>query len=254
LNREEDIKINNINKAEEIYGVILAAGNGSRLGYPNELGGKAMVKLNGKPLLYYAVNKLTEVGIKKIAVVANPQNLQPIRNYFGKGEKFNVEITFIIQEKPLGIAHALSLCKNFTANHNLALLLVDNIFEVSLKNSLAAFIENPVKAMVFLTEVENPSVFGVAKLEGSQITEIWEKPQNPPSNWVVIGFYLYDPGVYDIITTLSPSARGELEITDVNKAYLAMGKLSYAKLEGWWLDIGTRENQIKGEKLLNKGN
>ncbi|MDD2569224.1 MAG: sugar phosphate nucleotidyltransferase, partial [Clostridia bacterium] len=177
-----------------------------------------------------------------------------IRNYFGKGEKFNVEITFIIQEKPLGIAHALSLCKNFTANHNLALLLVDNIFEVSLKNSLAAFIENPVKAMVFLTEVENPSVFGVAKLEGSQITEIWEKPQNPPSNWVVIGFYLYDPGVYDIITTLSPSARGELEITDVNKAYLAMGKLSYAKLEGWWLDIGTRENQIKGEKLLNKGN
>jgi len=237
-------------KLEDVYGVILAAGNGSRLGYPNEKGGKPMVELQGKPLIYYAVLKLNEAGIKNIAVVVNPINKDIITKYLNDCKEFAVEISYIVQETPLGIAHALSLCKGFTSEHDLALMLVDNIFEASLKEAVIKFKKNKQKAMVFLTEVENPKAFGVANLKGDRVVDIIEKPETPPSNWAVIGFYLYDSSVYDIIKNLKPSARGELEITDVNKSYLALSSLTYEKLNGWWLDIGTPENKLKGEALL----
>ena len=238
------------NVAQELYGVILAAGNGSRLGYPNELGGKAMVKVQEKPLLYFALQKLQEAGIKKIALVVNPHNLNAICAYVGNGEDFGVHITFVIQEQPLGIAHALSLCEPVTKKHKVALLLVDNLFEASVKGFAAAFLEQNAEAMVFLTKVENPQAFGVAKLVNGKIVQILEKPQEPPGNWVVLGFYLYNAGVYEIIKKIQPSARGELEITDVNAAYLAKGKLCHAKLAGFWLDIGTPENHLKAEQFL----
>lgn len=234
-----------------ICAVILAAGAGTRLGYPNARGGKPMVEALGKPLLAYGLERLAGAGLKDVALVVNPVNRPVIENFAKDGSKWGLSITYVVQEVPLGIAHALSLCRDFSARRHVLLLLVDNLFEADINAAVAAYAEKkPDKAEVFLVPVPNPQDYGVAVIEDGQIQRLVEKPQQFISDLAVIGLYFYPPDVYDLIPQLKPSARGELEITDVNSLFLQQGRLEYYTLQGWWIDVGNKERLEETERLL----
>ena len=234
-----------------ICAVILAAGAGSRLGYPNERGGKPMVEALGKPLLAYGLERLAGAGLRDVALVVNPTNQPVIEAYAGDGSKWGLAITYVVQETPLGIAHALSLCQEFSGQRNVLLLLVDNLFAANIDAAVAAYAQNPEdKAEIFLVPVPNPQDYGVAVVENGQVQRLVEKPQQFISDLAVIGLYFYPPSVYDLIPQLKPSARGELEITDVNSLFLQQGRLHSCELAGWWIDVGTTERLAEAERLL----
>ena len=234
-----------------ICAVILAAGAGSRLGYPNERGGKPMVEALGKPLLAYGLERLAGAGLRDVALVVNPTNQPVIEAYAGDGSKWGLAITYVVQETPLGIAHALSLCQEFSGQRNVLLLLVDNLFAANIDAAVAAYAQNPEdKAEIFLVPVPNPQDYGVAVVENGQVQRLVEKPQQFISDLAVIGLYFYPPSVYDLIPQLKPSARGELEITDVNSLFLQQGRLHSCELAGWWIDVGNAERLAEAERLL----
>lgn len=234
-----------------ICAVILAAGAGSRLGYPNERGGKPMVEALGKPLLAYGLERLAGAGLRDVALVVNPTNQPVIEAYAGDGSKWGLAITYVVQETPLGIAHALSLCQEFSGQRNVLLLLVDNLFAANIDAAVAAYAQNPEdKAEIFLVPVPNPQDYGVAVVENGQVQRLVEKPQQFISDLAVIGLYFYPPSVYDLIPQLKPSARGELEITDVNSLFLQQGRLHSCELAGWWIDVGNTERIAEAERLL----
>lgn len=234
-----------------ICAVILAAGAGSRLGYPNERGGKPMVEALGKPLLAYGLERLAGAGLRDVALVVNPTNQPVIEAYAGDGSKWGLAITYVVQETPLGIAHALSLCQEFSGQRNVLLLLVDNLFAANIDAAVAAYAQNPEdKAEIFLVPVPNPQDYGVAVVENGQVQRLVEKPQQFISDLAVIGLYFYPPSVYDLIPHLKPSARGELEITDVNSLFLQQGRLHSCELAGWWIDVGNTERLAEAERLL----
>ncbi len=234
-----------------ICAVILAAGAGSRLGYPNERGGKPMVEALGKPLLAYGLERLAGAGLRDVALVVNPTNQPVIEAYAGDGSEWGLAITYVVQETPLGIAHALSLCQEFSGQRNVLLLLVDNLFAANIDAAVAAYAQNPEdKAEIFLVPVPNPQDYGVAVVDNGQVQRLVEKPQQFISDLAVIGLYFYPPSVYDLIPQLKPSARGELEITDVNSLFLQQGRLHSCELAGWWIDVGNTERLAEAERLL----
>ena len=234
-----------------ICAVILAAGAGSRLGYPNERGGKPMVEALGKPLLAYGLERLAGAGLRDVVLVVNPTNRPVIEAYAGDGSKWGLAITYVVQETPLGIAHALSLCQEFSGQRNVLLLLVDNLFAANIDAAVAAYAQNPEdKAEIFLVPVPNPQDYGVAVVENGQVQRLVEKPRQFISDLAVIGLYFYPPSVYDLIPQLKHSARGELEITDVNSLFLQQGRLHSCELAGWWIDVGNTERLAEAERLL----
>ncbi len=234
-----------------ICGVILAAGAGSRLGYPNELGGKPMVPVLGKPLLEYNLKRMADAGITDIALVVNPHNRPVIEAFAGNGEQFGVKLTYVVQPEPLGIAHALYLCRDFAAGRHLALLLVDNLFAADIAGYVKAYAAEPAgQARIFVLPVPNPQDYGVAEFDGDKLVGLVEKPAEPVSNLAVIGFYLYPPDAFELIPCLTPSARGELEITDLNKLYLQQQRLGSCRLNGWWLDVGNPQKLAEAEKIM----
>lgn len=238
-------------KQAALCGVILAAGAGSRLGYPNELGGKPMVKANGKPLLEYNLNRMAKSGILDVALVVNPVNHPVIEAFVGDGAAFGLKITYVVQPEPLGIAHALSLCAEFAAGRYVALLLVDNLFSADIAPYVAEYVAAASdRAEIFVLPVENPQDYGVAEFEGDKLIGLVEKPKEPISNLAVIGLYFYPPTAFDLIPSLSPSARGELEITDLNKLYLQRDLLDCRRLSGWWLDVGNPQKLAEAEEML----
>lgn len=234
-----------------LCGVILAAGAGSRLGYPNELGGKPMVKVLGKPLLEYNLRRLAAAGVADAAVVVNPANRPVIEAFAGDGARFGLSLTYIVQPQPLGIAHALSLCRDYAAGRHVALLLVDNLLSADIRPHAEAYMANQRDmAQIFLLPVPNPQDYGVAVLADGRLVRLVEKPAEPVSDLAVIGLYFYPPSAFDLIPQLAPSARGELEITDLNNLFLRQGRLSYRQLDGWWLDVGNAERLAEAEKRL----
>ena len=236
-----------------IYGIILAAGAGTRLGYPNELGGKPMVMVCDKPLIAYGLERFINIGIKNIAVVVNPVNQSIIKEFAGNGSNLDVNIEYVVQEQPLGIAHALSLCKEFTGSRNILLLLVDNLFSADISAFVNAYAKDTKNtAEIFTVPVNNPQDYGVAVMQNSNLIKLVEKPQQLISNLAVIGLYLFPSNVYDLIPKLKTSARGELEITDVNNLFLQQGRLHCNKLDGWWVDVGNVERLNDAECLLHK--
>jgi glucose-1-phosphate thymidylyltransferase len=170
----------------------------------------------------------------------------------GSGKDFGCRFTYKVQDEAGGIAQALWLAENFAKGQLLVVILGDNIFEDSLKDYAAKFITQKTGARLLLKEVDNPRRFGVAEISGDRIISIDEKPKRPKSNYAVTGVYFYDASVFDIIRTLKPSARGELEITDVNNAYIAKGQLAYDILKGWWTDAGTFDSLMKAHDLIEK--
>jgi glucose-1-phosphate thymidylyltransferase len=236
-------------------GVILAGGTGSRL-YPlTKVTNKHLLPVGPKPMIYYPIEKLLETGIHHILIVTGTEHMGAVVSLLGSGREFGCAFTYKVQDEAGGIAQALSLAENFSSGSPLTVVLGDNLFEDSLVPLVRNFREKQgsMGARIALKEVDDPNRFGVATLEGDRVAKIVEKPKEPESHWAVTGVYVYDARVFEIIRTLKPSARGELEITDVNNAYIAQGRLGYDFLEGWWTDAGTFESLNHANQLVTGG-
>jgi glucose-1-phosphate thymidylyltransferase len=226
----------------ELRGVVLAGGTGSRL-YPlTKVTNKHLLPVGREPMIFYPVKKLVEAGITEILIVTGTDHMGDVVALLGSGKEFGCEFTYRVQDEAGGIAQALGLARRFGRGGRLAVILGDNIFESSIADFAAAFRRQPSGAKILLQEVPDPGRYGVAVTEGDRVVKIIEKPKDPPSSLAVTGIYFYDESVYEVIAALKPSRRGEMEITDVNNAYIARGDLTFDVLPGWWTDAGTFES------------
>jgi len=234
-----------------LKGIVLAGGLGTRL-YPlTKVTNKHLLPIYNKPMIYYPIETLVDAGIKDILIVTGGKNAGDFVKLLGNGKEFGLNhINFVYQEGEGGIAEALGLAEYFIDNDKIVVILGDNIIEGSIKSAVEDFINQPGGAKILLKEVENPGRFGVAELHGDKIVGIEEKPKTPKSNYVVTGIYMYDGNVFNIIKGLKPSDRGELEITDVNNAYIEQGTMTYDFLDGWWTDAGTFESLFRANCLI----
>ncbi len=236
----------------DLRGVVLAGGTGSRLMPLTKVTNKHLLPVGQKPMIYYPIEKLISVGIEQILIVTGVEHMGDVVGLLGSGRNFGCQFTYRVQDKAGGIAEALGLAGNFAQGRPLAVILGDNIFEDDLKKCADKFTSQKIGARLLLKQVQDPQRFGVAEISGDRIISIEEKPKKPRSNYAVTGIYFYDASVFDIIRTLKPSARGELEITDVNNAYIAKGQLAYDILEGWWTDAGTFDSLSRANELVLK--
>lgn len=233
-----------------LKGVVLAGGIGSRL-YPlTRVTNKHLLPVYDKPMIFYPIQALVNAGIRDILLVTGGQNSGDFLRLLSNGKDFGLyHLNYTYQEGEGGIADALRLAEYFVAGSPICVMLGDNIIEMNFLAAVEKFGQQPDGAHVLLKEVPDPERFGVPVFDGDRIVRIEEKPKEPKSRYAVTGIYMYDPTVFDRIKTLKPSARGELEITNVNNSYLAEGKLTYSILEGWWTDAGTFESASAGYQL-----
>ena len=230
-------------------GIILAGGTGSRL-YPlTKVTNKHLLPVGKYPMIYHAIARLKEAGITDQLVVTGKEHMGDVVNLLGSGREFGVTFTYKVQDEAGGIAQALGLAEQFVGGERMVVVLGDNVFSASIAPFVERFQTEGAGAMILLHEVPDPGRFGVPVLEGDRIVAIEEKPQNPKSTYAVTGIYMYDARVFDIIRTLKPSGRGELEITDVNNAYLRAGELRHDILPGWWSDAGTHASYRRANEL-----
>ncbi len=230
-------------------GIILAGGTGSRL-YPlTKVTNKHLLPVYDKPMIYYPLQTLIEAGITEIMIVSGRGHAGHFLELLGSGMEFGAQLTYEIQEGAGGIAEALGLAKRWANNENVTVILGDNIFEDSVKEAVETFTSG---ARVFLKEVPDAQRFGVAEVSGSRIKSIEEKPAEPKSNLAVTGLYMYDAGVFRVIQKLKPSARGELEITDVNNAYIHNNEMTFSLLKGFWSDAGTFDSLIRASMIVQQ--
>jgi glucose-1-phosphate thymidylyltransferase len=237
-------------------GIILAGGRGSRLDPLTEITNKHLLPVGREPMIWHPVKQLVGAGISKIMVITSTHHMGHVVNSLGSGRRFDCEFSYRVQEEAGGIAHALALCESFVANEKCVVLLGDNIFEHSIKEHVDAFRGQRNGARLLLKEVGDPERYGVAALDEKQVVSIEEKPTNPKSNYAVVGCYMYDNKVFDLIRDTKPSARGELEITAVNNLYVKLGWLEYGFVQGRWTDAGTFESLADANQILlaNKNN
>jgi len=236
----------------DLRGIILAGGTGSRLMPLTKVTNKHLLPIGQKPMIYYPIEKLTSIGIREILIVTGIEHMGDVVSLLGSGKQFGCHFTYKVQDEAGGIAQALGLAENFAQRQPVVVILGDNVFEDNLKDYADRFISQKTGARVLLKQVPTPQRFGVALLSGDKIIAIEEKPEKPKSDYAIIGIYFYDASVFDIIRELKPSGRGELEITDVNNAYIAKNQLAYDILEGWWTDAGTFESLDKANELVVK--
>lgn len=238
-------------------GLILAGGLGTRLLPFTKYVNKHLLPCYDKPVIYYPLEVLVNLGIKEIAIVVSDQSAGQFINLLKNGEEFGLKgITYLYQDKPAGIADGIKLAKHFVQSDKLAVILGDNIMDVDLEYNFTTFDQYMTGAQVFLKEVENPQDFGVPVFNKElQITELIEKPADPPSNYAAIGFYLFDRKVFDYLDTIQPSQRNQLEITDLLNCYIKEKELDYRTIHGFWKDAGTVENLfLAAEYWRNKKN
>ncbi len=231
----------------KIKGVLLCGGVGSRLGLLTKITNKHLLPVYSKPMVLYPLQILLDAEINDILIVSGPEYSGHFLRLLGSGKNFNAKFTYEIQDESGGIAQALDLAKDFADNGNVAVILGDNIFEDNFKNDIKSFKSG---AKIFLKEMKDAKRFGVAEIEGDKIVNIEEKPKSPKTNYAVTGFYLYDSKVFDIIKTLKPSARGELEITDVNNHYIKNNEMKFSIVDGFWTDAGTHDSLFRASKLI----
>jgi len=223
-------------------GIILAGGTGSRLFPLTKVTNKHLLPVGRKPMIFHPIEKLIEAEISEILIVTGVEHMGHVVGLLGSGSDFNCRFTYKVQDQAGGIAQALALAENFVHGDNLAVILGDNIFGDSLVEFVKEYTVQGEGSKIILKEVDDPQRFGVADLAENKVISIEEKPENPKSNWAVTGIYFYDNEVFNIIRTLEPSGRGELEITDVNNHYIKAGNMTFGKFDGWWTDAGTFES------------
>lgn len=232
-------------------GVILAGGLGTRLMPCTKVTNKHLLPVYNKPMIYYPLITLVNTGIKDIMIVTGGNYAGDFLRLLGNGSEFGLkDISYTYQEGEGGIADALRLAENFIENDKVVVMLGDNIIEDDISLHVREFEKQKIGAKIFLKEVKDPQRFGVAEIKGDKIIGIKEKPQNPKTNYAVCGIYMYDNNVFDIIKTLKPSERGELEITDVNNEYIKRNTMTYSILKGWWTDAGTFESLYRASILV----
>lgn len=236
----------------DLRGVVLAGGTGSRLMPLTKVTNKHLLGVGRKPMIYYPIEKLVSADIKEILVVTGVEHMGDVVNLLGSGKDFGCQFTYKVQDQAGGIAEALALAENFAAGNPIVVILGDNIFQANLKPYADKFIQQQKGARVLLKQVEDPHRFGVAEISDNRVIRIVEKADKPPSNYAVTGIYFYDRNVFDIIRPLKPSGRGELEITDVNNAYIKRGELAFDIIEGWWTDAGTFQSLNRANELVIK--
>jgi len=231
-------------------GIILAGGRGTRLAPLTEVTNKHLFPVGKEPMIWHSVKQLVGSGIREILVISSTHHMGDIVNSLGSGRRFDCDFTYKVQENPSGIAHALALGEQFSQEQQIVVLLGDNIFEYSIKLHVEAFKKQEIGARVLLKEVREPERFGVAALDEQQVIHIEEKPQKPQSNYAVVGCYMYDNRAFSFIRQLSPSLRGELEITELNNLYIQKGQLEYGFVQGRWMDAGTFESLHQANAIL----
>ncbi|UCG57738.1 MAG: NTP transferase domain-containing protein [Phycisphaerales bacterium] len=236
----------------DLRGVVLAGGTGSRLRPLTKVTNKHLLPVGQKPMIYYPIEKLTAIGMSQILIVTGVEYMGDVVSLLGSGREFNCQFTYKVQDEAGGIAQALGLAENFAGGQPLVVILGDNIFQAGLKDYADKFMAQGGGSRILLRQVANPQRFGVAEISDGKVIGIEEKPEKPKSDYAVTGIYFYDSSVFDIIRTLKPSARGELEISDVNDIYITKGQLAYDILEGWWTDAGTFESLARANELVAK--
>lgn len=221
-------------------GVVLAGGLGTRLRPLTSITNKHLLPVYDQPMIFYPLQKLAEAGIRDVMLVTGGNSAGDFLRLLGDGSTFGFRtMNYAYQVREGGIAEAIGLTRTFISGDRFVVILGDNILEDSLKDRVAAFEEQKEGARIFLKEVENPSDYGVAELDGTRVVSIEEKPERPRSSYAVIGVYMYDSLAFDVIDRLKPSKRGELEVTDINNAYLERGVLYADVISGWWADSGS---------------
>jgi glucose-1-phosphate thymidylyltransferase len=231
-------------------GIVLAGGTGSRLFPLTKVTNKHLLPVGREPMIFHPVKKLTQAGIQEILVVTGVEHMGDVVNLLGSGREFSCRFTYKVQDEAGGIAQALGLAENFAGKDPICVILGDNIFEAPIRPFVEAFQKQDKGARLLLKQVHDPQRYGVAEVEGIRVVRIVEKPKEPKSDLAVLGIYFYDSAVFDIIKTLKPSARGELEITDVNNHYIKAGTLGWDQLTGWWTDAGTFESLHAANELV----
>ena len=235
-------------------GIILHGGHGTSLRPLTHTGPKQLLPIANKPMSQYALEDLKNVGINNIAIVLGGAFPEKVKQYYDDGKKFGVNITYVYQEKPKGISHAIRLCKEFVGNDKFIVYLGDNVLRKGIANFTKKFSSSNLDAMILLCKVDDPSKFGVAyidKEDSSKIKNIIEKPKNPTSDLAVIGVYFLTPKIFGIIDNLKPSSRGELEVTDALQLLMDKGNtIAHDTVTGWWKDTGTPEDIIHANRLV----
>ena len=235
-----------------IRGVVLAGGKGTRLGELTKVTNKHLLPVGPLPMVYYPLKKIVGGGIRDVLLVSGTEHMGDFVELLGSGKAHQCSLTYRVQDEAGGIAQALGLAETFCAGKRCLVILGDNIFYSSVKPLMDEADKHPDWAWVGLQRVHDPQRYGVAELHGNKVIGIEEKPENPKSDYAVIGVYIYPPDVFKVLPTLKPSGRGELEITDVNMHYLKAGRLGYSIIEGYWTDAGTLDSLAYANQLVRE--
>jgi len=234
-------------------GIILAGGSGTRLFPLTKVTNKHLLPVYDRPMIYFPILALKKAGIRDILIVSGRGHAGHFLELLGSGKDLGVNLSYEVQEKPGGIAQALGLAEDFADNGKVAVILGDNIFQHNLRGGAGKFKRQSQGAKIFLSRVKNPRSYGVGEIRKGKIASIEEKPKKPKSNLAVVGIYFYDNQIFKIIKSLKPSARGELEITDVNNFYIKKGLMHYEILKGWWGDCGENfDSLLEAARLVAK--
>ena len=232
-------------------GVILAGGLGTRLSPLTRITNKHLLPVHNEPMIYYPIKTLINAGIEDIMIVTGGNSAGDFLKLLRNGKDFGLKhLNYTYQEGEGGIADALSLVEHFADEGPICVVLGDNIIEGNIRAACEAYKKQGKGAKILLKEVPDPQRFGVPELDGTRVVRIEEKPKEPKSSLAVIGIYFYDAMVFDVIKTLVPSGRGELEITDVNNHYINSGEMTWDKLDGWWTDAGTFESLLRASNMV----
>lgn len=232
-------------------GIVLAGGLGTRLKPLTAITNKHLLPVYDKPMIYYPIQTLVNAGIRDIMIVTGGNSAGDFLRLLKNGKEFGLKhINYTYQEGEGGIADALRLCEDFADGQPICVVLGDNIIEGNIRRAVRAYRHQGGGAKILLKKVPDPQRFGVPELDGRRVVRIEEKPAEPKSDYAVIGVYMYDADVFNIIGTLKPSGRGEFEITDVNNVYINRDEMTWDELEGWWTDAGTFESLLRASNMV----
>jgi glucose-1-phosphate thymidylyltransferase len=236
---------------EPLKGLILSGGAGTRLRPITHTSAKQLVPVANKPVLFYGIEALVEAGVTEIGIIIAPETGEEIREAAGDGSDFGATITYIVQDKPAGLAHAVLTAEEFIGASSFVMYLGDNLLRDGLRGLVSTFHDDEPDALILLTPVEDPSSYGVAELDGERIVRLIEKPKDPPSNLALVGVYLFGSSIFEAARGLEPSWRGELEITEAIQALIDDGKRVRSEVvRGWWKDTGQLADMLEANRLV----